>query len=609
MVVKSVPQPIKSSAFPIEIGAAIAIDEAPIAADDAFFAHESALISGNLFADNGHGLDLAPEGGDLRVVAVQGQESSVGLGINLIAGRVRVLDNGTFWFDTAGDFDYLIRGETVEVSFNYTIAEAGGATSTATATMTITGTNNAPLLRPDFVYTNENAIKKSNVFAFNGVGEDTDPEADKLRVVDFMGGTAAAGELAELPGGGVVRLMADGTLWFRANGAFDAMRAGEVQEVTFTYRATDGQFTRTSHVTMVIEGSNNAPVARPDFFTTLEDRSASGLLFNDNGAGADSDVEGDRLAVALVNGEKANVGVSFDLAEGGRLRVMENGRFWFNPLNDFDYLDEGETETVSFTYTMNDRNGGFSKATVDVVVSGITYLEVLARDNAYATTEHKVLTRDFLADDYEDPDHEPDVISVSFAPLGPGTYAGPEGGTLTLGADGRSFTFDPGDDFDYLRKNAEESFDFTYEIEDRNSTRSDATVTVKVKGEADAPVAFDDHFVWSISGGNASMNVFADNGAGADYDVDIGDTLEVRAFKPSSYGVYRQDNATVNLPGGGTVKITTDGDIILGVTSVGDLYTDGGELGAGDRVVLDYRIQDDFETQSDNVQIYIDIIA
>lgn len=105
------------------------------------------------------------------------------------------------------------------------------------------------------------------------------------------------------------------------------------------------------------------------------------------------------------------------------------------------------------------------------------------------------------------------------------------------------------------------------------------------------------------------MNVFDDNGAGVDYDVDIGDTLEVRALKPSSYGVNRQDNGTVNLPGGGTVKITTDGDIILGTTSTGEMYIDGGELEAGERLALDYRIQDEFETQSDNVQIYIEIIA
>jgi VCBS repeat-containing protein len=609
MVVKSVLQLFNPAAPSAGISTAIVIDEAPVAADDTLFAHETALIHGNVFADNGHGLDFDPEGDALRVVEVMSQESYVGLGINLIAGRVRILADGTFWFDTAGDFGYLVGGETVEVSFDYTVADAAGATSTATATVTITGANNAPLLYPDFVYTHENAVTKHDVFAFNGVGIDTDPEGGNLRVVDFMGGTVAAGGLAELPDGGLVRLMADGTLWFRANGAYDAMRPGEVEEVTFTYRASDGQFTRTSHVTLMIEGRNTAPVARPDSFTTLEDRSAGGLLFADNGAGADSDVEGDGFVVSRVNGDKANVGVSFDLPEGGRLRVMENGQFWFNPLNDYDYLNEGETETVSFTYTVDDRNGGSSQATVEVMIGGISYLQVLARDDAFSTAENTILTRDFLVDDYEDPDDEPEVISVSFATSGPGTYAGPEGGILTLGADGRSFTFDPGDDFDYLRKNTQESFDFIYEIEDRNGTRSDATVSIIVNGSNDAPIAFDDHFVWSLSGANSSMNVFTDNGAGADYDVDIGDTLEVRAFKPSSFSVYRSDNATVNLPGGGTAKITTDGDIILGPTSDGDYYTDGGELEAGDRLVLDYRIQDDFETQSSNVQIYIDIIA
>jgi VCBS repeat-containing protein len=360
---------------------------------------------------------------------------------------------------------------------------------------------------------------------------------------------------------------------------------------------------------LLSQGVNDAPVARADFFTTDEERGVSGILFNDHGAGADSDIEGDNLVVHKVNFGTADVGVSFDLPEGGRVRVMENGQFWFNPLDDYEYLDEGETATPSFIYTISDRNGGFSQATVEIEVSGISYLPVLARDDAAARSEYGTLTFDFLNNDYENPDDEPEVIGVSFATSGPGSYAGPIGGILTLNSDGRSITFDPDGDFEYLRNNEREPFEFTYEIEDHNGTRSTGTVTFEVVGDNDQPVAFDDHFVWSLSGGNAPMNVFADNGSGADYDVDIGDTLEVRAFKPSSYGVYRSDDATVNLPTGGTVKMTTEGDILLETTSVEGYYTGGGELEAGEQVVLDYRVQDDFEMQSYVAQVYIDIIA
>ena len=601
-----------SSALPIgplEPALAAVADAPPVAQDDALAAHETALISGNLFDDHGNGADEDPEGGALRVVAVQGVASHVGLGLNLSAGRVRVMENGKFWFDTAGDFGYLIGGETVEISFDYTIADAAGATSTATATVTVTGANNAPTLYPDFLYTNETAVLSGNVFAFNGVGADKDPEGAALRVVDFMGGAARAGTSATLPEGGVVRLDADGKIWFRADGAYDHLKVGELEEVTFTYRATDGQFTRTSHVTLMIEGRNTAPDARDDAFAVLEDGTRHGYLLADNGAGPDTDIEGDSLLVYAVNQDKAKVGVSFDLAEGGRVRVLETGEFWFNPDHDFDHLKSGESETVSFTYTVSDDHGGYDRATVEIEVQGFSYQSVVAVDDVLTVPENTARGYNFVDNDYESAADEPEVISVSFAPGGPGDYAGPIGGVLTLREDTQIFDFDPEDDFDFLQKNETASFDFTYTIEDRNGDRSDATVTVTVRGENDAPIALDDHFVWSLSGGNPVMNVLADNGEGADYDIETGGTIDVTRFKPENFSLTRGAGAEVNLSGGGTASIAIDGVVTIGAVSEGDYYTEGGELEAGDQVVLDYWIADQHDLEGPPAQAFIDIIA
>lgn len=595
---------------PLEPALSAVADAPPVAQDDTLAAHETALISGNLFDDHGHGADTDPQGDALRVVAVQGVASYVGLGLNLSAGRVRVMEDGKFWFDTAGDFGYLIGGETVEVSFDYTIADAAGATSTATATVTVTGANNAPMLYPDFLYTNETAVFSGNVFAFNGVGADKDPEGAALRIVDFMGGAARAGASATLPEGGVVRLDADGKMWFRADGAFDHLKVGELEEVTFTYRATDGQFTRSSHVTLMIEGRNTDPEARDDAFSVIEDGTRHGWLLDHNGAGADSDIEGDVLTVFQVERDKAKVGVSFDLAEGGRVRVMETGEFWFNPDGDFDHLATGESETVTFTYTVFDGTSGYDRATVAIEVRGFSYQEVLAVDDSISVWEDTARGWNFVDNDYESAVDEPEVISVSFAPDGPGDYAGPLGGTLTLREDTRIFDFDPEDDFLHLQKGESEVFDFTYEIEDRNGTRSEATVTVEVKGRASAPVPLDDHFTWSLSGGGAPMNVFADNGEGADFDPDLVDIFEARRFKPDNYSVTRSAGSEVNLHGGGTAMLTRDGVISLEAVSVGGYgIPPGGELEAGDQVVLDYWIEDEHGLEGGPAQAYIDIIA
>ncbi|MEE3099030.1 MAG: Ig-like domain-containing protein, partial [Pseudomonadota bacterium] len=483
----------------------------------------------------------------------------------------------------------------------------------ATATVTVTGANDAPLLYPDFIYVNEAGTGNADVFAFNGVGADRDPEGARLKVVDFLGGTTKAGELGELPGGGVARLMQDGTLWFRADGDYDAMRPGEVAQVTFTYRATDGQFTRTSHVTLIIEGRNTAPVARNDHFSTDEEKVKSGWLFADNGEGADSDVDSDGWAVLEVNRSKANVGVSFDLPEGGRLRVMETGQFWFNPLDDFDHLDAGETETVSFTYTIDDQAGGYSRATVEIVVHGISYLPVIARDDVVTITENATLDFDFLKDDYENPDDAPEVVGVSFAPSGPGTYPGPDGGSLTLNPDGRSIHFDPGTDFDFLRQGQQERFEFDYEIEDRNGDRSTATVEIRVNGRNDAPVAQDDHFEWSLTSGGA-MNVFADNGSGADFDADAGDALQVGGLRTGYYSQWFWGLGPLHIPGGGTATITSAGDLTLNphsedIEGYKGTTFEGGDLEAGDQVTLTYRLLDASGLYSDPATVIIDVIA
>ncbi|SDX35053.1 VCBS repeat-containing protein [Albimonas donghaensis] len=594
---------------PLTATPSAAADSPPIARADTLAAHETALISGNLFDDHGHGADTDPEGGALRVVAVQGVASYVGLGLNLSAGRVRVMEDGKFWFDTAGDFGYLIGGETVEVSFDYTIADAAGATSTATATVTVTGANNAPTLYPDFIYTHEKATTKADVFAFNGLGADKDPEGGALRVVDFLSGAAEAGESVSLPQGGVVKLEADGTLWFRADGAYDHLKVGELAQVTFTYSATDGQFTRSSHVTLMIEGRNTAPEARDDAFSVIEDGSRHGWLLDHNGAGADSDIEGDVLTVFQVERDKAKVDASFDLEEGGRVRVTETGEFWFNPDGDFDHLETGETETVSFTYTIFDGADGYSRATVEIEVEGFTYLSKSAEDDSLRLSEGRAETLDFLANDYTSDTGLAEVVSVSFAPDGPGTYDGPLGGTLTLKDNMREVVFDTGDDFEYLKNEETVSFDFDYEIEERGGDHSTATVTVEVVGRQDTPTAVDDHFVWSLSGGNPAMNVLLDNGEGADFDVDAGEAIIVHGFKPATYNIFRDAGTQLNLHGGGAATISEGGFVTLNASSTTDRYVRGGTLEAGDTVVLDYRLANPNTAPGEDAQVYIDIIA
>lgn len=506
--------------FDVSISAALSdASPGPLAMADLFRARPGQLIHGDLLADNGAGADLDPLGEGLRVVSVDGVEADLGQGLELEAGgRLRILADGRFWFDAAGDFDALAAGEAATISVDYSVADALGRISTASleidvsdqaapeaealpASVVAADTPDAPpVLHPDYVYATEDKLSHINVFAHNGIAADYDPEGGDLRVVDFMGGTVRAKDLGELPGGGLVRILQSGSMWFRADGDYDHLRPGEIETATFTYRATDGVNVTTSHVTVMIQGRNTDPDARDDAFATgAGDGVLHGNLLADNGAGADRDVDSDQIRLVGVEGYATPPGQTFALAEGGVLRVLQDGRFWFDPLDDFDDLLAGETETVSFTYRIED-----------------------------------------------------------------------DGGASAL-----------------------------------------AQAEITVEGAASGPVALDDHFVWSLSGGNAAMNVLADNGSGADFSHDPGFDFSVVGFKPESFSVYRW-NEVVNIPGGGTVLIEPDGDLFLTATSEDRNYAAGGELEVGDQVLVEYYLgsrQDDEIFYSDPALVTIDIIA
>jgi hypothetical protein len=128
----------------------VAIDDAPVAAPDAFTITESGtIVGGNLFADNGSGTDTDPDGPPLTISAVNGSGANVGMQIMLASGALLTVNsNGTFDYNpngaflptpTAGSGASNTPGHD---SFTYTLA--GG--NTATVTITLTGLDTDDLL-------------------------------------------------------------------------------------------------------------------------------------------------------------------------------------------------------------------------------------------------------------------------------------------------------------------------------------------------------------------------------------------------------------------------------------------------------------------------------
>ena len=107
---------------------------------DAILVNEDSPIGGNLLADNGFGLDRAPDGDALSVIAVDGASSNVGRTLALASGALIVVNSdGRFVYDPNGAFESLHSGQTGADSFTYTISDGQGHSDTAIVNITITG--------------------------------------------------------------------------------------------------------------------------------------------------------------------------------------------------------------------------------------------------------------------------------------------------------------------------------------------------------------------------------------------------------------------------------------------------------------------------------------
>ena len=94
----------------------------------------------------------------------------------------------------------------------------------------------------------------------------------------------------------------------------------------------------------------------------------------------DTDVEGDSLTVARVNGLAANVGTPVTLASGAIVTLNSDGSFTYDPNGSFEDLDTGETDTDSFTYRASDGDLESNAATVTITINGVNDAPVAVDD-------------------------------------------------------------------------------------------------------------------------------------------------------------------------------------------------------------------------------------
>ncbi|MEP3027709.1 MAG: Ig-like domain-containing protein, partial [Pseudoruegeria sp.] len=211
---------------------------------------------------------------------------------------------------------------------------------------------------------------------------------------------------------------------------------------SFTYLVDDNNGgTDTGTVILTVDAVNDAPVAADGEASGDEDTVISGTV-------TATDVDGPSLTFSLDNGPS-----------NGSVVVNSDGTYDYTPDDDYNGPD-------SFTYLVDDNNGGTDTGTVILTVDAVADLPV-AQDDAVSVDEDNALAGAVIATDGDG-----DALTYT-----EGT--GPSNGTLVFGSDG-SYTYTP--DANYFGPDS-----FTYEVDDGNGGTDTGTVDITVNSVNDAP--------------------------------------------------------------------------------------------------------------------------
>jgi hypothetical protein len=238
---------------------------------------------------------------------------------------------------------------------------------------------------------------------------DLDPDDDNLLVSlssvmdpDVKTGTLNTVHTSFKTKKGFVSLNQNGSFTYTPNKNFFGVE-------NFVYKVTDGNLnSNLAIVTIKVNAVNDPPVARNDFFTTLEDVAVSGTVFPN-----DSDPDNDPLGYTLVTPPIT-----------GRLVFQADGTFIYTPEKDFHGV-------VTFSYQVCDPAGLCDQAIATITVTPVNDPPI-AMDDLFYIQRNLQISASVAPND-----KEPDNELLTFTLL-----TQPANGTITFNANG-SFTYQP----------------------------------------------------------------------------------------------------------------------------------------------------------------------
>lgn len=174
-----------------------------------------------------------------------------------------------------------------------------------------------------------------------------------------------------------------------------SLAQGELAQELFNYTMADQLGASSfSKLTISLEGTNDAPIALPDFATLVE---GTGVFI---GSVATNDIDTDNGAILTFKAISSLAG--FTLAPDGTYSLDTNS-------SEFDHLQEGQSQTFSFVYEVMDEFGATHISSLNITVQGTNDLPVAVVDTNLVTDQPDVVAS--VSGNLLSNDTDPEVFS------------------------------------------------------------------------------------------------------------------------------------------------------------------------------------------------------
>ena len=334
---------------------------APDARDDAVTHTEDGTATGDVFADNGSGIDAdtPPDSDPVSVSQVDASVANVGVATtSATGGQFTINANGTYTFDPGTDFQDLDVGESRDTSMTYQISDGQGGFDTATITVTVTGANDAPVVTdpnnpsgnlnepsvptdPANIIPDQNGQDNTPLTAIDISPYFADVDGEPLTfTIDPASPSAPAWMIINTATGEIT-----GTP--PSNASQGGTVNNGVYEIIIRATDPDGEFVTTTLDFTIINIPPVVVAPLPDI------TSAAGNTVTHSSVGGFNDSDGDTLAYTATG---LPPGLSIDAVSGEISGTIASSAVSDAPQGDGEYtvtvtVDDGEGGTVSSTFT------------------------------------------------------------------------------------------------------------------------------------------------------------------------------------------------------------------------------------------------------------------